>query len=173
MRGALAASGAELVTVALRRADLSGGRDPFANILEFIDPDKFLLLPNTSGAITAEEAVRLARLAVEDVSTNADNLKLWLADAETVRRAIAELSVEFREVSVSREMEGFSYKEITDLADVPIGTVMSRLARARKQSQKRFAGELPGPLYFPDNNRVTQSAARERDNNRKLLQAVS
>src|SRR5690242_15276710 len=63
MREALVASGAELVTVALRRADLSGKRDPFANILEFIAPDKFLLLPNTSGAMNAEEAVRLARLA--------------------------------------------------------------------------------------------------------------
>src|SRR5437870_6461421 len=63
MRDALAASGAELVTVALRRADLSGKRDPFANILEFVDPEKYLLLPNTSGAMNAEEAVRLARLA--------------------------------------------------------------------------------------------------------------
>lgn len=63
MRDALAASGAEMVTVALRRADLSGRRDPFANILEFIDPGRFLLLPNTSGAMNAEEAVRLARLA--------------------------------------------------------------------------------------------------------------
>src|SRR5213592_3245388 len=63
MRAALEASGAELVTVALRRADLSGKRDPFANILEFIDSKKFLLLPNTSGAMNAEEAVRLARLA--------------------------------------------------------------------------------------------------------------
>lgn len=64
MRDALAASGAEIVTVALRRADLTGSHDPFANILEFIDPARYLLLPNTSGANTAEEAVRLARLAV-------------------------------------------------------------------------------------------------------------
>src|SRR5215212_9965195 len=63
MRDALTASGAEMVTVALRRADLSGKKDPFANILEFVDPEKFLLLPNTSGAMNAEEAVRLARLA--------------------------------------------------------------------------------------------------------------
>jgi thiazole synthase len=63
MRDALAASGAEMVTVALRRADLSGRKDPFANILEFIDPLKYLLLPNTSGAMNAKEAVRLARLA--------------------------------------------------------------------------------------------------------------
>ncbi len=64
MREALDASGAELVTVALRRADLSGKQDPFANILEFIDPKRYLILPNTSGAMNANEAVRLARLAV-------------------------------------------------------------------------------------------------------------
>jgi thiazole synthase len=63
MRDALVASGTQLVTVALRRADLSGRHDPFANILEFIDPEKYLLLPNTSGAMNAAEAVRLARLA--------------------------------------------------------------------------------------------------------------
>ncbi len=63
MRDALEASGAEMVTVALRRADLTGEQDPFANILEFIDSEKFLLLPNTSGAMNADEAVRLARLA--------------------------------------------------------------------------------------------------------------
>jgi len=63
MRDALIASGTELVTVALRRADLTGKHDPFANILDFIDPKRFLLLPNTSGARNADEAVRLARLA--------------------------------------------------------------------------------------------------------------
>src|SRR5471032_3050425 len=63
MRDALEASGTEIVTVALRRADLYGKHDPFANILDFIDPKRFLLLPNTSGARNAEEAVRLARLA--------------------------------------------------------------------------------------------------------------
>src|SRR5438445_6061259 len=63
MRDAIGASGAEMVTVALRRADLSGKKDPFANILEFIDPTRYLILPNTSGAMNAGEAVRLARLA--------------------------------------------------------------------------------------------------------------
>jgi len=72
MRDALAASGTEIVTVALRRADLSGKHDPYANILEFIDPAKYLILPNTSGAINAEEAVRLARLAA------AAGLPMWV-----------------------------------------------------------------------------------------------
>ena len=63
MKQALAASATEVVTVALRRADITGEKDPFANILDFIDTDKYLLLANTSGAMNADEAVRLARLA--------------------------------------------------------------------------------------------------------------
>jgi RNA polymerase sigma-70 factor (ECF subfamily) len=84
-------------------------------------------------------------LAVEDVSMNPENINLRVADAETVRRAIAELPVEFREIIVLREMEGLNYKEIAELSDMPIGTVMSRLARARKQLQKSLADEFkPG-----------------------------
>jgi len=64
MRAALEASGAEIVTVALRRVDLTGGKDPQADMLEEIDAEKVLVLANTSGAMNAEEAVRLARLAV-------------------------------------------------------------------------------------------------------------
>jgi len=63
MSDALKASGTELVTVSLKRANLSKEPDQFVNILDYIDPDKYLILPNTSGANTAEEALRLARLA--------------------------------------------------------------------------------------------------------------
>lgn len=66
MTEALRASGTQLVTVALRRAHLGSGpaaEDPFADILEHLRGEDWLLLPNTSGANTAEEAVRLARLA--------------------------------------------------------------------------------------------------------------
>ena len=61
MRRALGAAGTEMVTVALRRVDLDATGGP--DILEFVDPERYLLLPNTSGAVDAEEAVRLARLA--------------------------------------------------------------------------------------------------------------
>ncbi len=64
MSQTLASAKTEIVTVALRRADLTGGDDPQADILKFIDPEKYLILPNTSGAMDADEAVRLARLAV-------------------------------------------------------------------------------------------------------------
>jgi thiazole synthase len=61
MRDALEASGTEMVTVALRRVDLDATGGP--DILEYIDAERYLLLPNTSGAVDAEEAVRLAHLA--------------------------------------------------------------------------------------------------------------
>jgi RNA polymerase sigma-70 factor (ECF subfamily) len=53
--------------------------------------------------------------------------------AESVREGLDQLAVEYREVLVLRELEGLSYKEIAHVAGVPIGTVMSRLARGRKQ----------------------------------------
>jgi RNA polymerase sigma-70 factor, ECF subfamily len=80
--------------------------------------------------------------AVEDESANPELLMLKNADAQMITQALAELPVEFREVTVLREMEGMSYKEIADIAEVPIGTVMSRLARARKLLQQSLAAQL-------------------------------
>ena len=56
-------------------------------------------------------------------------------DRQTVRAAIEQLAPEFREAITLRELEGASYKEIAEVTGVPIGTVMSRLARARHQLQ--------------------------------------
>src|SRR5580693_5484238 len=84
-------------------------------------------------------------LDIADGSANAEAANAQFADADAVRRAIAELPVEYREIVILREMEGFSYKEIADLAEVPMGTVMSRLARARKLLQKSLTREFnPG-----------------------------
>ena len=57
-------------------------------------------------------------------------------DGAAINRAIEELPEEFREMIVMRELEGLSYKQIADIAELPIGTVMSRLARARKRLQR-------------------------------------
>ncbi|MBV9126837.1 MAG: sigma-70 family RNA polymerase sigma factor [Verrucomicrobia bacterium] len=54
------------------------------------------------------------------------------ADGELLRAALAELPAEFREALVLRELEELSYKEIADVAGIPLGTVMSRLARGRQ-----------------------------------------
>src|SRR5918996_5788488 len=61
MAKALEASGTELVTVALRRVDLEAPEG--TDILDYLDRDRYLLMPNTSGATDADEVVRLARLA--------------------------------------------------------------------------------------------------------------
>jgi len=66
-------------------------------------------------------------------------------DARLVNRAVAALPVEYREVFVLRELEGLTYREIADVSEVPIGTVMSRLSRARSQLQRalRATDETP------------------------------
>lgn len=76
---------------------------------------------------------------VEADTPSPEELLLRSASAESVRRALEELPVEFREVMVLRELEGMSYKEIASVADVPVGTVMSRLARARKRMREALA----------------------------------
>ena len=64
--------------------------------------------------------------------------------AESVREGLNRLSAEFREVVVLRELEGLSYKEIAQIAGVPIGTVMSRLARARRQLMLALGAPVKG-----------------------------
>jgi RNA polymerase sigma-70 factor, ECF subfamily len=66
-------------------------------------------------------------------------------DARLLNAAVGGLPVEYREVFVLRELEGLSYREIADVAGLPIGTVMSRLSRARLMLQKalRATGETP------------------------------
>ncbi len=56
-------------------------------------------------------------------------------DSQILKSLLEELPPEFREVFILRELEGLSYKEIAGIADLPLGTVMSRLARARQRLQ--------------------------------------
>ena len=64
------------------------------------------------------------------------------ADKETLRRALEELPEVFREALVLRELEGMSYKEIADVTSVSLGTVMSRLARARTRLRQTLGAAL-------------------------------
>jgi len=59
-----------------------------------------------------------------------------------LRKSIESLPAEYREILVLREMEGLSYKEIAHVAGVPIGTVMSRLARARQRLETALGAKL-------------------------------
>ncbi|MBV9484238.1 MAG: sigma-70 family RNA polymerase sigma factor [Acidobacteria bacterium] len=60
------------------------------------------------------------------------------ANSDLVRHAIEALNIEYREVLILRELEGLSYKEIAHILEVPLGTVMSRLSRGRKELQLRL-----------------------------------
>jgi RNA polymerase sigma-70 factor (ECF subfamily) len=83
-------------------------------------------------ATELEEETQLA----DTTSASPEAMLLAAARTESVQRALQELPVEFREIVILRELEGLSYKEIAEIAAIPVGTVMSRLARARARLQK-------------------------------------
>jgi RNA polymerase sigma-70 factor (ECF subfamily) len=130
---------------ALRYFDTFRGTD--------IKPWLFAILRN----ICRGEFARRSRvtLAMGDTTDNAeDAAPLWQEeqsspetemlrqrDAETIRRLVAELPNPLREAIVLREINDLSYSEIADVVGVPIGTVMSRLARARSILRKAWIAE--------------------------------
>lgn len=81
-----------------------------------------------------EDGAGVARISGA-AADNPESRLLQHADRRLLQQALEELPVEFREVIVLRELEGLSYKQITAITQVPLGTVMSRLARARKRLQ--------------------------------------
>ncbi len=82
-----------------------------------------------------DEQVHTAAAAGQDPEV----LLLRKADREMLQHGLERLPAEFREVLVLRELEGMSYRQIATIADIPIGTVMSRLARARKRLEQDLA----------------------------------
>ena len=69
-------------------------------------------------------------------TSNAETLLILQERAELVTESLAELPAEYREVLVLRELQQLSYREIADIAGIPLGTVMSRLSRARQRLQQ-------------------------------------
>lgn len=78
----------------------------------------------------------------EEFSASPEVVLLRNADAAAVRQGMEELPAEFREPLVLRELEGLSYREIATVMEIPLGTVMSRLARARDQLRQRLTAAL-------------------------------
>ena len=78
---------------------------------------------------------------------------------EAVLRALEELPVEFRQVELLADVEGFSYREIADILGIPIGTVMSRLYRARRRLQQLLWREAEQYGYRAGQGRAQQSSA--------------
>jgi RNA polymerase sigma-70 factor (ECF subfamily) len=67
---------------------------------------------------------------------NPETALLLAERSELVKKSLAELPTEYREILILREMEQLSYREIADVAGIPLGTVMSRISRARQQLQR-------------------------------------
>lgn len=85
----------------------------------------------------------------DDGSMNPEMLLLRSADSQLLRRALEELPMNFREVFVLRELEGLSYREIAEVSNIPPGTVMSSLSRARERLRQSLT------------NLLSEDAARE------------
>jgi RNA polymerase sigma-70 factor (ECF subfamily) len=96
--------------------------------------------------------------AIEDVPDSAQQTPLWHEaqetpeaqmlrrwDADTIRRLVTALAEPFRETFVLREINNLSYREIADVVEAPVGTVMSRLARARAMLRSAWMAEQEQP----------------------------
>ncbi|MFB9265228.1 sigma-70 family RNA polymerase sigma factor [Bradyrhizobium erythrophlei] len=116
-------------------------------------PWLFAILRNVCRAEYARRATAPIT-AVDDVPESADRTPMWNEtpdtpetqllrrfDGDTVRKLIAALAEPFRETFVLREIQNLSYREIADVAAVPVGTVMSRLARARAMLRSAWLAE--------------------------------
>lgn len=89
--------------------------------------------------------------AVDPVAISPEQAAMRKAELRMLADAVEELPLQYREVLILRELEELSYKEIARVADIPVGTVMSRLARARGLLQR-------SPLLYAVNGQVTRNA---------------
>jgi RNA polymerase sigma-70 factor, ECF subfamily len=85
-----------------------------------------------------EEGSLFDRLAADSATASAEATVLESIPDEDVKAALDSLPEGFRLAVLLADVEGFSYKEIAEILDVPIGTVMSRLHRGRRQLEKRL-----------------------------------
>jgi RNA polymerase sigma factor (sigma-70 family) len=125
---------------AFRSFDTFQGQDGRAWLLAVVRNTCFTWLRKRGDQPTVEFDERMHSDAGD--SSDAESVLLNRAVLGSLHDCLEALPLEFRDVIVLRELEEMSYKEISDIARVPIGTVMSRLARARKRLQQCLAGAL-------------------------------
>jgi RNA polymerase sigma-70 factor, ECF subfamily len=113
------------------------GGDARSWVLKIVRNTSYSFLEKNRPAELAEEFDEEVHTAVVE-QPGAEAALLQSADSRMLREALDELPVNFREVIVLRELEGMSYKEIAEVKGVPMGTVMSSLARARTQLREQL-----------------------------------
>ncbi len=125
---------------AFRAIDQFSGSSGRAWLLTIVRNTAFTWLKEqkAEALVSMDELNESERLAVErgaqlESSTSPEGEMIAAADAAELERHIAALPTEFREVLVLRDMRGLDYREIARIIGAPIGTVMSRLARARQR----------------------------------------
>jgi RNA polymerase sigma-70 factor (ECF subfamily) len=125
---------------AFRSFETFQGEDARAWLLAVVRNTCFTWLRKKGGqpAVEFDEQVHVAA----DQSPDAETVLLNQAALGSLQDCLEALPLEFREVMILRELEELSYKEIAGIVRVPIGTVMSRLARARKRLQQCLTGAL-------------------------------
>ena len=123
------------------------GGNPRAWLLSIVRNTCYSFLRQRRGQLGEPGAETDPAEVPDDPAAGPEAQVIRRADGALLRRALDELPVEFREAIVLRELEGLSYKEIADVAGIPLGTVLSRLARGRRQLQhalvKRMGGTEP------------------------------
>jgi RNA polymerase sigma factor (sigma-70 family) len=125
---------------AFRSFETFQGQDSRAWLLAIVRNTCFSFLKKRGGQSHVEFDEEMHR--IEDESPDAESVLLNQAAIESLNGCLEALPLEFREAIVLRELEELSYKEISDIARVPVGTVMSRLARARKRLLQCLEGAL-------------------------------
>jgi RNA polymerase sigma-70 factor (ECF subfamily) len=125
---------------AFRSFDAFQGRDGRAWLLAVVRNTCFTWLRKQGDRPTSEFDEQMH--AAADRSPNAESVLLNQAALGSLNDCLEALPPEFREAIVLRELEELSYQEISVIARVPVGTVMSRIARGRKRLQQCLAGAL-------------------------------
>ena len=116
------------------------GADPRAWLLQIVRNafyDSHRRRRNQETGETFETAAR----DLKSAAPGPDEMLLQHIEIEALRGAIEELAEEFREVLILREMEGLQYEQISEIVGAPIGTVMSRLSRARARLRESLTGK--------------------------------
>jgi RNA polymerase sigma-70 factor (ECF subfamily) len=103
-------------------------------------------------------------------SQSPETLLLRKADRQLLNRTLEELPPAFREVLVLLELEELSYKEIADVLDIPIGTVMSRLARARHRLRESLSSHFPD-AKAPSDAKAPRAANEDKSQGRANARA--
>jgi RNA polymerase sigma-70 factor (ECF subfamily) len=122
---------------AFRSFDTFEGQDSRAWLLAVVRNTCFSMLRKNRPTVEFDESYTAA-----DASPDAESTMIARDAMASLQGCLEGLPLEFREVIVLRELEEMSYKEIAEVARVPVGTVMSRLARARMRLQQCMAGVL-------------------------------